>query len=213
MFNSPWIILCALLFWPSIAAGKKHPHAVPTYFHRKYHDGSFIDRRNDQEFKKIFVKQYKNYVPKEASGSVIEVTPPLLFGTKQSVTVSWSITIKASLFDWIGLYCPKEDPIADVLDYFFVTESHEWFSGHGQHEVTIFNIRINCEFRYYHFEKEHLIAVSKPILFNNGEDMPMHGHIAMTNAPGQMRVMWVSKTGLFVCYGHYPSKELFTVVL
>ena len=125
-------------------------------------------------------------------------TDPQLIANGDLVNVSWSGVSSPSLeapFDWIGLYCPsKADPHA-YLDYAFVSESPTYADGYGSVEFTLYNVRTECEFRYYRNDTyDELVAVSNEVSFKGGKDAPLQGHLALTGDATQMRVSWTTGT-------------------
>ena len=64
-------------------------------------------------------------------------------------------------------------------------------------QVTVFNMRTSCEFRYYQERSIH-VATSNVLEFKGGVYAPLHGHLTLTGDPTQMRVMWVSGTGIII---------------
>ena len=100
--------------------------------------------------------------------------------------------------DFIALYCPETSKENDYLDLFNVDKSPTFSQGYGNHSVQIYNIRTNCEMRYFRsISKDHqeLVTKSNVITFQGGSKMPLQIHLALTGDPTQMRVMWVSGTG------------------
>lgn len=172
-------------------ASKKAHHAIPTYFHRRYSNSSLIDRQNEREFQSVCTKDYKPRLSEDVS---IRVVPSKSLANKEEVTVSWQINSPPSKQDWIGLFCPKTGQPNEVLDYFHITVSSTWKEGYGKFKVFLYNLRTECEFRYYHFDDSALLAVSETITFKHGANEPLQGHVSMTRNPGEMRVMWVSGT-------------------
>ncbi|XP_066919291.1 uncharacterized protein, partial [Clytia hemisphaerica] len=119
------------------------------------------------------------------------------------VTLLWSNVQSPKSTDRIAFYCPHYDKASHPLDNFPVTDSETWESGFGHVFLTLYNMRTNCGFRYYR-DSTTLVAISNTVKFNNGGPMaPLHGHIAVTNDPTQMRVMWNSAyvSGAVVKYG------------
>jgi len=87
-----------------------------------------------------------------------------------------------------------------------------WLEGYGSRTVKLFNLRTECEFRYYRNEVggeyTALVARSNLVTFKGGPDQPQHGHLSLTNDPSQMRVMWISGNGdaPTVWYGSAKNK-------
>ena len=187
-------IFLATVCRPCLA--KTHKHPTPTYFHRKHPDGTLVDRSNPQ-FNDVFKTKLIETISsldKHTASLVIHPFKDLENG--EDATVIWKNVIKPSANDWIGLYCPQNDTASRALDYFFVTDSESWQHGHGSRTVKLFNLRTECELRYYRSvgggEYTALVATSDLITFKGGADLPHHGHLSLTNDPSQMRVMWIS---------------------
>ena len=111
------------------------------------------------------------------------------------VTVLWSNIPSPQSTDIVGYYCPFDDKATHPLDYLPVTSSETWKKGYGHIFVKLYNMRAECGFRYYSNHK--LVASSNKVVFNNGgPNAPLQGHIAMTNNPTEMRIMWNSAEGI-----------------
>ena len=167
---------------------KKH-HAVPTYFKRVNADGSAVDAGDLQTRVKFAHPIRKDFT----ANATLEVYPSLV-ENGATVNVSWSGIPQPNKKDFIAFYCPKNDLPDHYLDYFYVTESPSYTSGYGWRQVTVYNMRTSCEFRYYQESYIH-VATSNVLEFKGGIYAPLQGHIALTGDPTQMRVMWVSGTG------------------
>ena len=182
---------------------KTHKHPTPTYFHRKNPDGTLVDRASssyDDVFRTKFIETISDLDHSTAS---LLVHPFSDVENGEDTTVTWKNVIKPSPKDWIGLYCPHNDTAKRALDYFFVTDSGKsWQYGYGSKTVKLFNMRAECEFRYYRNtgggEYTALVATSDLITFKGGFDQPLHGHLSLTNDPSQMRVMWISGNGKII---------------
>ena len=198
-------LLCCLFVIGNLqivyAKSSKHKHPIPTYFHRRNPDGSLISRA-DPSYGDIFMTNFINSVSSldQATGS-ISVDPHNDVENGANVAVTWKNIVKPEAKDWIGLYCPHNDSAAHPLDYFFVTNSETatWHQGYGSKNVRVFNMRNECEFRYYRYVDggvyTALAARSQLLTFLGRSSQPMHGHLSITNDPSQMRVMWISGTG------------------
>ena len=165
-------------------------NTVPTFFHRRHVDGSFVDRANKNEFNAVLERTYKSLL---GAGNSTLLVVPRIISNNEKLTVSWNIDMEPSRRDWIGLFCPKNGDLNDVLDYFEVTVCTTWDTGQGSHTVLMYNLRTDCQFRYYLFDKNLIAAVSNTLTFHDEE--PLQGHISLTRNPGEMRVTWVSGTG------------------
>lgn len=193
--------LLAMNVWPCLC--KTHQHPTPTYFHRKDSDGGLVDRSSplyNDVFETKFIET-TSYLDQNTASLFVHPFNDLENG--EDVTVVWKNVIKPSRKDWVGLYCPRNDTPMKALDYFFVTESFEkesWRHGYGSKAVKLFNLRSDCEFRYYRSvdgigEYTALVARSNLITFQGGADLPHHGHLSLANDASQMRIMWISGNG------------------
>ena len=131
------------------------------------------------------------------SGASLKAEPAMV-ANRGKVTVSWSGVSSPSLqkpYDWVGLYCPSTaDPHA-YLDYSFVDESPTYAQGYGSLRFTLYNLRTDCEFRYYRNDTyDALVAVSNTVNFEGGISAPLQGRLALTGDPSQMRVSWTTGT-------------------
>ena len=127
------------------------------------------------------------------SGAILKADP-VLVANGGKVTVSWSHVSSPSLqkpYDWVGLYCPSTADPQAYLDYSFVDESPTYALGYGSVHFTLYNLRTDCEFRYYRNDTyDALMAVSNAV----GRSAPLQGHLALTGDPTQMRVSWTTGT-------------------
>ena len=185
-----WCALLAscLFCLPSGPEAKAH-HAVPTYFKRINPDGSVVDA-GDPRSRIMFAHPIREHF---TSNATLKVSPSLV-ENGAAVNVSWSGVTQPSSIDFIAFYCPENDQPEHYLDYFYVTDSASYASGYGWREVSVYNMRTKCEFRYYQPSYVH-VATSNLLQFKGGIYVPLQGHIALTGDPSQMRVMWVSGTG------------------
>lgn len=194
------VILLSITVWPSL--GKTHKHPTPTYFHRQNPDGSLVDRSSPL-YNNVFETRFLETVSALDGGTAsLSIHPFKDLESGEDTTVVWKNVIKPSRDDWIGLYCPRNDTAIRAVDYFYVTESsygESWRDGHGSKTVKLFNLRSDCELRYYRRvdggEYTALVARSDVITFKGGSDLPHHGHLSLTNDPSQMRIMWISGNG------------------
>ena len=170
---------------------KKH-HAVPTYFKRINPDCSLVDAGDPQTRVKFAHPIEKDFT----ADATLEVYPSLV-ENGATVTVLWRGIRQPNITDIIAFYCPAEDQPDHYLDFFYVTDSPSSLAGYGWRQVTVYNMRTSCEFRYYQETYIH-VATSNVLEFKGGIYSPLQGHIALTGDPTQMRVMWVSGTGKII---------------
>ena len=132
---------------------------------------------------------------------------PWLTDNGATVTVSWENIPSPSIsepFDWVGFYCPSGADGSAYLDYSFVGESPTHAEGRGSLKFVLYNLRTDCEFRYYkNSTLTTLLAVSNKVNFRGGKSEPLQGHLALTEDPTQMRVSWTTgnSTTPVVYYG------------
>jgi len=185
----------------------KEDHAIQTYFRRVDKFGAIIDRKSsafDDEIK----KPLKQKISREDAVASLKVWPNRA-KNGQKVTVLWSNVPTPNAKDYIAFYCPYDDNPTHYLDYFYVSESKTYAEGYGHHQVTVYNMRSQCVFKYYRSVSHYsqMVAKSELLIFETME--PLQRHIALTNDPTQMRVMWNSgevNSQLMVKYG--LTKEL-----
>ena len=170
----------------------KHVHTVPTYFRRQGSDGQLMSRQSPQYGEEIshpIVEEISKYDKKKA----VLKAKPLIVKNGDEVTVSWYGVSKANAKDWIALVCPHKEKIERQLDHFFVDETDTWEQGFGSHKVHVFNMRNDCQFRYFRNRKgSTLVARSNKIGFELGGDAPLQGRLAVTGKSTEMRVMWTA---------------------
>jgi hypothetical protein len=113
--------------------------------------------------------------------------------------VTWHGIQNASAEDFIALYCPNNSEDNDYFDFFNVDESSTYIQGYGKYSVQLFNVRTNCEMRYFRQNIsqnwQEFVAKSNIVIFEGGPEMPLQIHLALTGNPTEMRVMWVSGNG------------------
>jgi hypothetical protein len=179
-------LCCFILLFVPICHAKTPDVMIQTYFARRHPNGTLVDAKNRVNFK----------LPvQENLGSAELHVEPHLIESGQEVSVFWSGVENASKLDMIALYCPFNDSPDHYLDFINVTVSPQYLKGFGNASVSLVNMRSSCEFRYYK-SKTILVAVSNEVFFKGGADIPLHGHLALTGDPTQMRVMWVSGTSM-----------------
>lgn len=183
-----------------IGVNCKHVHPVSTYFGRVHPNGTIVDARNPAN--KL---RFSTLLPKPTvldSAASLKVSPSSEISNGQEVTVSWSGITSPSSKDVVVLYCPPEAEPDHYLDYVNVSSVETYSKGYGDFEVRLWNLRKECQFRYYRSGNyTTLAAESNVVSFEGGADIPLQGHISLTGDPTEMRVMWVSGTSkLFFRY-------------
>jgi len=133
------------------------------------------------------------------NGGVITIDAPILNGTGNTVTVSWSGM--ASKYpgntDWIGVWSPKpkDYTVTAPAKWKFVTPDR---NGAGSTTLFLLNMRASYVVVYFTngMKNPQLLAESAPIEFSNYH-IPMQIHLALTNFNTQMRVHWTSAQNQF----------------
>jgi hypothetical protein len=172
---------------------------VPTYFARKYKNGSYVDATIKSNWLKISSKSSSLLLQNsDHSHAILNVAPPIV-QNGQFVNVTWHGIQNASAEDFIALYCPNNSEDNDYFDFFNVDESSTYIQGYGKYSVQLFNVRTNCEMRYFRQNIsqnwQEFVAKSNIVIFEGGPEMPLQIHLALTGNPTEMRVMWVSGNG------------------
>jgi hypothetical protein len=161
-------------------------------YRRKNSLGELIDANSPQS---KLQGPFDNEIAEENDAVVLKVWPEVIENGGK-VTVLWSNMKKPLHTDIIAYYCPFIDKATHAVDYMPVTGSSTWQEGYGHFFLTLYNMRTECGFRYYSSKK--LIAMSNKVTFYNGGPFdPLHIHLAMTNDPTEMRVMWNSAQGKY----------------
>ena len=171
---------------------------VPTYFARKYGIGSYIDATIKSNWFQIKLRPSSKLLNFGHNSDATLTVGPIPVENAQFAKVIWKGVQNPNAKDFIALYCPETSKENDYLDFFNVDKSPTFSQGYGNHSVQIYNIRTNCEMRYFrNISKDHqeLVTKSNVITFQGGPKMPLQIHLALTGDPTQMRVMWVSGTG------------------
>lgn len=177
----------------AVLPNTKHAHTVPTYFRRQDQDGHLINRDSSEYGKEINLPIIEEISPSDQQNAALKVKPYII-ENGDIVSVFWSGVAKPNAKDWIALLCPHTDKVKKQLDHFFVDESPTWYKGYGTHKVHLFNMREDCEFRYFRNGRDSskLVARSNKVGFKFGADAPLQGRIALTGDPSEMRVMWTA---------------------
>ena len=174
---------------------------VPTYFARKYKNGSYIDATIKSNWFQIKLRPSSKLLKLGQNSNASLTVGPIPVKNAKFVKVTWKGVQNPNAKDFIALYCPETSKENYYLDLFNVDESKTYNHGYGEYSVQLYNIRTNCEMRYFRYvSKDHQEFVTKSytITFEGGPEMPLQIHLALTGDPTQMRVMWVSGTGKFI---------------
>ena len=164
-------------------------------FFRRISNGKVVDRKLpefDEEIKKPLIQ---SILPEDAQAKLNLWPNPI--GNGELVTVLWQGIKSPTAKDFIAHYCPFDDKPNHYLDFFYVTENLNWEQGYGHHRVQVYNMRSDCIFKYYRSTafNSQLVVSSEKLTFVGGSAAPLQGHIAMTEQPTEMRVLWNSGEG------------------
>ena len=189
--------------------GSQHP--LTSYLARKLKIELLMDRNMTSRNEVAWRWQPKGLRDKvsEHSADVRLTVDPLLVENGGVVTVTWTSSKPDQSLDVLALYCPHNAPSQQFIDYWHLP-SDLYCPGcsktKGSVRMALFNARVSCEFRVFSERSEggvDLVAVSDLVRFT---DAPLHGHIALTGDPTQMRVHWTSGSPVtpVVRYGISP---------
>ena len=173
----------------------KHYHPIPTYFQRLDEHGNLIDRASPDFNAEIESKPRINRISREDAASIRLETWPVAVKNGEKLTIIWTGVKNPQPKDYIAHYCPYYDDDNHYLDYVTVKDVPGWENGTGHYDLTVYNMRETCIFKFYREKNESyvLAAISNKVYFaDGGPYAPLQGHIAMTNVPTEMRVMWTS---------------------
>ena len=186
------LLVSVLLNYLGQISGSTLPRA--SFFGIRHPNGTYVDV-DGPAYTEINNQPWINAAPDDASSIKLEVWPSTV-KSGELVTVLWQGVKDPQEKDYIAYYCPFYDAVPrHYIDYFYVGYATGWQKGYGHYQVRVYNMRQSCVFKYYRRTPKAnvLSATSNKLDFaDGGPEAPTHGHIAMTNDPTQMRVMWVS---------------------
>lgn len=199
MATAPRTVYISLYILWVIGVNCKHDHPVSTYFGRVHPNGTIVDARNPANKLKFSLPPKPTALDSAAS---LRVSPSSEISNGEAVTVSWSGVPSPSSKDVVVLYCPPEAEPDHYLDYVNVSSVETYSKGYGEFDVLLWNLRKECQFRYYRSGNYTTLAAESNIVsFEGGAEIPLQGHLSLTGDPTEMRVMWVSGTSkLFFRY-------------
>lgn len=186
---SSWLSLLFVLLSLSCASSKPYS-GVGTYFLRVHPNGSYVDQ-NHPSTRLTFLDNAREVPTKVSQPEATLKVSPSLIANGEMVNVSWSGVTSPNVNDTVVLYCPPDDKPSRYLDYIRVKDYPTYTKGYGSFQVHLYNMRSDCQFRYYR-PGTVLVALSTVVMFKGGPEEPLQGHIALTSNPSEMRVMWVS---------------------
>ena len=167
-------------------------------FRRLNENGTLVNRASSEFNAEIESRPWINKISREDAASLELQAWPNTVKNGEKVTVLWSGVTNPKGNDFIAYYCPYYDSINHYMDYFWARDAEGWEKGYAHYDVTIYNMREPCLFRFYRDSKNSFVlaATSNKIYFaDGGPYAPLQGHIALTNEPTEMRVMWTSGEG------------------
>jgi len=174
----------------------KHSHPTATFFESVDENGVAIDRASPAYSAPL---DNKTWITKPTRNDALTVKLqawPAEVKNGETVTVLWSGLAEPQPDDIITFYCPfYESDVNRYLDYVKTGSCPGWERGYGHFELPIYNMREPCVFKLWRNVKNGLAFAASSNLVNfadGGASAPLHGHIALTNLPTQMRVMFTT---------------------
>ena len=133
--------------------------------------------------------QHQNVLSQEPILSIVSST----IENGGTVTLEWrNMPDQNQKSDWIGLFCPPSSTSDRYIDRWSISElSRVYPSSSGRVNLQLYNVRTDCEFRYFINDKE-LAAASDKVTFVDGAKAPLHAHLALTGDAAEMRVQWTT---------------------
>jgi len=113
---------------------------------------------------------------------------PDSFDVIENITVRWAEVMDISDADWIGIFSPAHDPDQNYLGWRFVNGCSLYWTGSCSLTFELLNMRMPYQFRYFRGNGS-VAAVSNLVYVK--ENLPMQGHLQLTESISEMRVMWV----------------------
>jgi hypothetical protein len=139
-------------------------------------------------------------------GQSLVASPSVLQKTNSVLTVTWTGIINATSGDRINIYSPASGFTDDeLMGYLQVMDVSTWHQGFGQVTMNMVNIRSTISFQYMLAKAGHtyeVVVTSNTVSFAS-IDEPTQGHIAFTQDPTQMRIMWVTGSNTSVATVKY----------
>lgn len=198
-----FVVWLPFLWFASINC--KHDHPIPTYFGRVHPNGTIVDARNPENRLKLNFPQKPSSLDARA---VLKVSPFSEIDNGGEVKVMWSGVTSPSAKDVVILYCPPDADPDHYLDFVHVSSVDTYAKGYGEFDVRLWNLRKECQFRYYRNDNYTLLVAKSDVLtFKGGAEIPLQGHLALTGNPREMRVMWVSGSSKLISGGWESRKK------
>ncbi len=179
-----------------VTKGSYHP--VQSFFRKRLRNGKYADMLPPHPQPPYWITLSDIITDSRyISGASLSAEPSEVWNGEW-ITVSWKNIpdpSKRRPFDWIGLYCPGNANAQSYIDYWFLNESPTYQRGYGSNKFILYNMRVDCEFRYYANDTHtELLAVSNRVTFTDGLAAPLQGHLALTGKDTEMRVHWTTGT-------------------
>lgn len=134
---------------------------------------------------------------------LISIQPSLLYTESETFSIKWSGVHSASVTDYIALF----DYPTPVNRLPWAIYNNTNGASSGALTVDLLNWRVGYQFVYFQATSSGSflpLAVSNPVIVN--KMYPTQVHLALTEQPSSMRVMWVTGGHLgSVVYGYKPD--------
>ncbi len=170
-------------------------HPVLTYFRKRLRSGTYVDMNPQSPYRLVLPDILVD--SRHVYGASLSAEPSEVH-SGETVTVTWKDIpdpSKRAQYDWIGLYCPSGADTHSYIDYWLVNDSPTYWLGFGTAKFTLYNLRVDCEFRYHaNNTYTELLAVANRVTFTDGAAAPLQGHLSLTGDPTEMRVQWTTGT-------------------
>ncbi|XP_063679765.1 uncharacterized protein LOC134815183 isoform X3 [Bolinopsis microptera] len=176
-----WMVL--LLVVLSVVAARDKRDIEHTPLHKRNAQNALLDVRDTHVSFSHSEFAYDDSVKVYANTSKIT--------NEEAVEITWE-NPAASLFDMIAIYTPPSRGVKDYLDFRYVSDTKGWQKHQGVFHEILFNMRADYEIRYLAIDKHQKATVKASFKISVPDNEPMHGHIAVTSRPGEIRVMWGS---------------------
>jgi hypothetical protein len=124
---------------------------------------------------------------------------PTVLSTSQTVQISWGGLSNPSDKDIIAIYTPADSKEENYIGWLPLTKSSSWESGFGNLVLPLLNTRSNYLLRLWHYDsntQQTAVVATSPVLTFKNPNEPTNAHLALTQNPSEMRVMWTTRDPL-----------------